>query len=179
VGVKNFIGRDTELEQITSHFATPRIHGPLILVLHAMGGQGKSQLALEYCRSSRQKRVYRAIFWIQAHDEGLTTRSFHDVAVELGLKTPGDLLEPRLLLSLVKQALEVYEGRWLLVFDNYDQPQQFKNIKDYFPEGNARCFVVCPLLMLYSNEWRYLDHFQITWSRPAWNTDGIAQSRCG
>jgi hypothetical protein len=146
VRVKDFMSRDAELEQLATYFATPRIHGPHVLVLHAMGGQGKTQLAFEYYRNSRQQKIYRAVFWIQANYERLASRSFHDIAVKLGLVTPGDSLETKHLPNLVKQALEDYQGRWLLIFDNYDRPQQFANIKEYFPEGNPALFVVCSQL---------------------------------
>ena len=39
---------------------------PLIVILIGMGGAGKTQLALEYCRRMKDERRFRAIFWLDA-----------------------------------------------------------------------------------------------------------------
>jgi hypothetical protein len=54
--VKNFFGREEQLDQITSYFKD-EVERPRILVLHALGGQSKSQIALEYCQ--RAWKTYR------------------------------------------------------------------------------------------------------------------------
>lgn len=33
----------------------------------------------------------------------------------------------------VKAVLEGWKDLWLLVFDNFDQPQEFDDIQDWFP----------------------------------------------
>jgi hypothetical protein len=59
--VANFIAREGVLTVIKSSFAVPEKKSrPVTLILQAMGGQGKSQLALEHCR--RSKPNCRGIF---------------------------------------------------------------------------------------------------------------------
>src|SRR6266480_2084392 len=65
--VKDFVGREMQLRQILSHFSADSTRERPYLILHALGGQGKSQIALEYCRQSR--KTYRGIFWVNALSE--------------------------------------------------------------------------------------------------------------
>ena len=78
--VKNFFGREEQLEQITSYFKG-EVERPRILVLHALGGQGKSQIALEYCQQAR--KIYRGIFWINSSSKSTLTQSLVSIAHEL------------------------------------------------------------------------------------------------
>lgn len=48
------------------------------VVLHGLGGIGKTQLAIEYIR--RHKEKYTAIFWLNANDQDSLKLSFRDVA---------------------------------------------------------------------------------------------------
>ena len=48
------------------------------VILHGLGGMGKTQLAITYAR--RHKEKYTAIFWLNANDEDSLKLSFRDVA---------------------------------------------------------------------------------------------------
>jgi NB-ARC domain len=78
--VKEFFGREDELIKIASYF-DDETDQPRILVLHAMGGQGKSQIALEYCQRTRQ--TYRGVFWVNGSSTFTTTQSLVGIAQEL------------------------------------------------------------------------------------------------
>jgi hypothetical protein len=71
--VKNFVGRDDELARIGNAFASPSHETPIIAVIRAMGGQGKTQVALEYCR---RRRDTANILWIDATSEDSLASSF-------------------------------------------------------------------------------------------------------
>lgn len=133
--VKDFVGREKQLEDIKARFDATRSEGPLVLILHALGGQGKSQLALEFCRQARESRVYRGIFWIQANGPVMAAKSFEEMAVVLGLKSSAEILEERIVCYKVKQELCTWTERWLMVFDNYDSSTTFQTLPDYFPQG--------------------------------------------
>ena len=49
-----------------------------VVVIQAMGGQGKSQVALEYCRR-KQKDGFSAIFWIDTSSENTIQGSFWSI----------------------------------------------------------------------------------------------------
>ena len=53
---------------------------PRIAVIQAMGGQGKSQIALEYCRIARESRGFSAIFWVDATNEVGVKGCFRSIA---------------------------------------------------------------------------------------------------
>ncbi|KAI9762573.1 MAG: hypothetical protein M4579_000376 [Chaenotheca gracillima] len=128
---RSFVGREDILSRIDQAFSTEK--APRIAVLQGLGGQGKSQIALEYCRRSRDSQV-SAIFWIDSTNEATVIRSFESVSERVRLQT--DYLPdaaPRV--DFVLQRLASWSSKWLMVFDNYDDPLQFPNIEDFFPRS--------------------------------------------
>jgi ATP/maltotriose-dependent transcriptional regulator MalT len=49
-----------------------------VVVLHGLGGIGKTQLAIKY--TTRHKENYTAVFWLNANDEDSLKSSFRDIA---------------------------------------------------------------------------------------------------
>ncbi|KAM0803687.1 hypothetical protein BDR22DRAFT_45834 [Usnea florida] len=130
--VKDFIGRENMLESIRSHFIGNQTGPPPCVVLHALGGQGKSQIALEYCRKWRE--TYRGVFWINANSEMTTTQSFGTIAGELEGASKLETSDSAALIRLVTGNLEQWREAWLLVFDNYDDPESFATeIRSFIP----------------------------------------------
>ena len=103
-----------------------------MLVLHALGGQGKSQIALKYARRSR--KTYRGIFWVQAGSEPLTVQSFESIATKLQVASAVNA-DAMTTVGLVKEVLELWDARWLLIFDNYHETETFRGIKKFIPTG--------------------------------------------
>jgi len=71
-----FVAREKELSKIHE-----LLHGHSsrsCVVLHGLGGIGKTQLTIEYIR--RHKEKYTAIFWLNANDQDSLKLSFRDVA---------------------------------------------------------------------------------------------------
>ncbi|ERF68964.1 hypothetical protein EPUS_08198 [Endocarpon pusillum Z07020] len=98
-----------------------------------MGGQGKSQVALEYCRRSKNK-PYSAIIWINAESEESVRASF--AVISERIKTVSDVLpDTAARIAFVLHRLGKWGEPWLMVFDNYDDPVSFYNVRDYMPEG--------------------------------------------
>jgi hypothetical protein len=100
------------------------------VILHGLGGIGKTQLAVEYSR--RHKEKYTAIFWLNANDEDSLKLSFRDVAQQILQDHPSatmlasvDLdgnLDQALL--AVKTWFDLRRNtRWLIIYDNYDNPR--------------------------------------------------------
>jgi hypothetical protein len=65
--VKYFRGLQAQLKQVKQYFTEIHVDEPRSLILQAMGGQGKSQIALEYCRQCRS--IYPDIFWVNTSSE--------------------------------------------------------------------------------------------------------------
>ena len=108
--------------------------GPRITVLQGMGGQGKSQIALEYCHRKRDT-LYSAIFWISVKG------SFQAISEQI--KKPTDALpDIQARVAFVLRVFRSWPASWLLVFDNYDNPCAFPNIADFIPESKLGAILV-------------------------------------
>src|SRR2546423_1593912 len=127
--VQDFVGRESQLHAILVHFSTPPPPQPRHLVLHALGGQGKSQIALEYCR--RSKETYRGICWINASSETMAIQSYNMIAVTLAGRSSRAPDDTDGTIRLVKDQLERWSERWLLVFDSYDEPDKFPGVRRF------------------------------------------------
>ncbi|KAK5215261.1 hypothetical protein LTR72_011673 [Exophiala xenobiotica] len=132
--VKYFRGRGEQLTQIQEYFKTDATDHTVdecrVLILQAMGGQGKSQIALEYCRQSRSR--YAEIFWVNASSETMAAQSLEQVAAEIGQPLMG-IDDARTRIRLVVHALSRWNERWLMVLDNYDDPDHFATIDRFIP----------------------------------------------
>ena len=130
--VKDFLGRDEQLNQITSYFSSRHVNRPRICILRALGGQGKSQIALEYCQ--QMNTVYRGLFWVNATSESTAIQSYVSIAQELDASA-ACLLSDAQKVNFVLQTLAHWEERWVMVFDNCDDPNAFPRISEFIPTG--------------------------------------------
>ncbi|KAM6506741.1 hypothetical protein FALCPG4_018835 [Fusarium falciforme] len=114
-----------------------------------MGGQGKTQLALQFCiqnwhragKDYEKSKKYHAIFWVDATSEMAVLKSFLRI-YEL-IKSPGMILNDEdAQIQHVKQTIQGWTFPWLIVFDNYDKPSDFQSIRDYMPIGHEGAILV-------------------------------------
>lgn len=133
--MKNFVGREGELEKISSEFRD-ETERPRILVLHALGGQGKSQIALEYCHRSRT--TYQGIFWINSTSQSTMIQSLVSIAQELDNSAIKALEQDEAKVNLALRTLEHWHHRWLMVFDNCDDPATFSDVERFIPQGTRQ-----------------------------------------
>lgn len=134
---KNFTGREDLLRDLRRRIADEQAATLVLHALHGMGGVGKTQLAIEYVY--RFRHDYDVVWWITADQEALVRSTFAALAPHLGLTElgPGRSDET---LAAVLDALRrgaPYE-RWLLVFDNADQPE---SIQALLPPGPGHVLV--------------------------------------
>ena len=130
---EDYIGRESQLKEIHSYFSKKSNGKPRILIIRAIGGQGKTQMALEYCRQSQKK--YRGIFWLNATSDMTVIGSFEKIATELELISSENLLDASLKIGTVNKTLESWTERWLMVFDKYDLPEDYPDIKRLIPSS--------------------------------------------
>lgn len=136
--VRQFVGREDILQKIDEALSPGS--GPRIAVLQGMGGQGKSQIALEYCHR-KKTTLYPAIFWVDATTENSTQRSFWAISEEIkALEVILPDIKARV--DFVLQMISSWSIRWLLVFDNYDNPNAFPNIADFIPRNDLGAILV-------------------------------------
>ncbi|MFI5914155.1 FxSxx-COOH system tetratricopeptide repeat protein [Dactylosporangium sp. NPDC051541] len=91
--------------------------------LHGLGGVGKTQIALEYVY--RHLDEYDLIWWVPAEHPAAVLQSLEELARRLGLPVRADR---RRTAAAVRDALATGERRWLLVFDNADNPDELAEL---------------------------------------------------
>ena len=139
--VKNFIGREDQLKEFSSYFSATDSPDNRILFVSATSGQGKTQIALEYCRRSRER--YRGIFWINCGSEALLIRSYNQIAAALTGSSPSLADETRATVEAVGRELEAWNERWLLVLDNYGaEALTLPDLNPLIPSGS--CLLAFP-----------------------------------
>lgn len=132
--VSRFVGRQRILSEFTEYLEEARDLQSTCktAVLHGMGGQGKTQIALEYCRRAQNSGAFAFICWIDASSESALIRSF-GTATEKLTKNSVAFPDNNSRVSYLREFLRRSNDRWALVFDNYDRPDGFRNIASYFP----------------------------------------------
>ncbi len=121
-----FTGRDTLLTELRGQLARA---APVAVVAHALyglGGVGKTQLALEYAH--RYAADYDLTWWIPAESPVTIADTLAQLAPKLGL---GAVVDREWLVAAVLDHLRERD-RWLLVFDNAEQPD---DIAPFQPTG--------------------------------------------
>lgn len=130
-----FIDRPVELtaiEDVLQPRSPTQAHRRLIV--GGMGGIGKTQLAITYAK--RQCHLYDTVFWINAASESVLNQSYRLVARRiLDMTTYRGLNDDdEVLLCVTNWLLDIRNTRWLLIFDNYDDPDAY-DIGKYCPYG--------------------------------------------
>ncbi|PVH81623.1 hypothetical protein DL98DRAFT_489524 [Cadophora sp. DSE1049] len=138
-----FTGRDPDIatiHQILDPSQRSPSLSPLCVVVHGLGGQGKSQLALEY--SYRHRQSYDGIFWLSSETENALEVSFAEIArkvrrAENGGREGRTTSPEGELASDIEYARDWLEGtnrRWLLLFDNLEDADL---VDKFFPVNLA------------------------------------------
>lgn len=145
--IEHFVAREEELAEI--HTKLSGDGSRRTVVLHGLGGIGKTQLSLAY--SKRHKDSYSAIFWLNIKDENSIKQSFARIAKQILREHPSaswlsnvdvdkNLDEA---VDAVKAWLSLPNNtRWLIIYDNYDNPKLPRNtdsaavdIQKFLPES--------------------------------------------
>ncbi len=130
-----FTGRVEVLEQLHDRLAGTGMAVVAPMALHGLGGVGKTQVALEYAH--RYMADYDVIWWISAEQDELINGTLAPMAQNLGIRIRDSIPETA---QAVREALRLGRpyDRWLLIFDNADNPNE---VKDFFPGGSGHVIV--------------------------------------
>ncbi|KAI1321136.1 P-loop containing nucleoside triphosphate hydrolase protein [Xylariaceae sp. FL0255] len=154
--IEYFVAREQELAEMRNALTSDGSRR--VVVLHGLGGMGKTQLAIAYTK--QHKDNYSAIFWINIKDEDSLKQSFVRIAYHIKRYHPSasrigsidiqkDLDET---IDAVKAWLSLPDNlRWLLVYNNYDNPKLPStttteptaiDIRKYFPKAYQRSIII-------------------------------------
>jgi hypothetical protein len=145
--IDHFVAREEELAEM--HRKLNGDGSRRTVVLHGLGGIGKTQLAVAYAK--RHKDSYSAILWLNIKDEDSLKQSFAKVAKHIlrehpsasGLSSIDNKADLDEVIDAVKSWLSLPNNtRWLMIYDNYDNPKlsgntdpAAVNIRDFLPES--------------------------------------------
>ncbi|MEU3306274.1 FxSxx-COOH system tetratricopeptide repeat protein [Nocardiopsis sp. NPDC055551] len=140
---KNFTGRTEQLNelragllnQVTAVVPTPEPVVPR--TLHGYGGVGKTLMAVEYAHRFRDE--YDLVWWVMADQPGLVRSSLAHLAPHLELAGPA-VTGVEEAANGVLEALRKGDpySRWLLIFDNADEPEE---LNDVIPQGPGHVLI--------------------------------------
>jgi hypothetical protein len=126
------VARGKELGEIHRNLSSNRSRRTV--VLHGLGGIGKTQLSIAYAK--KHKENYSAVFWLNIKDEDSLKQSFAKIAKQILREHPWacqlsnvDIKEN---LDEVVNAVKAWlslpnNTRWLMIYDNYDNPKVASN----------------------------------------------------
>lgn len=115
----DFTGREIMLQMLNDALVTKSQVSVLPQTLHGFGGVGKTQLAVEYVY--RYVAQYDLIWWIPAEQPTVVLSSLARLGSRLDVQESEDVQQT---VATVLDALAATRLRWLLVFDNANQPEQ-------------------------------------------------------
>ncbi len=140
----HFTGRDDLLDRLRQQFTptqqndsaqTRRVVLTQPLAIKGLGGIGKTQIAVEYAYRSRDLDRYTHTLWVNAMSEETIITSLVAIAEVLPSFFAKNEADQQKLVEAVKRWLELCEQRWLLIFDNVDNPDELPTIQKYLPQG--------------------------------------------
>lgn len=149
---KTFVNRPDEMASVEQALLPQRgQQRQKVFVLHGLGGIGKTQLAVEFCR--RHQRTFSAVFWLDGSSEESLKQSIarcasripagqiSDTSRQYATAGDGDID------AVVKEVLDWLalpeNTSWLVVFDNVDREHRKPSsdplaydVRKYFPGGD-------------------------------------------
>ncbi|MDX3850595.1 FxSxx-COOH system tetratricopeptide repeat protein [Streptomyces sp. AK02-01A] len=125
-----FTGRSLVLERMRDQLGGGMaVVLPQPQTLYGLGGIGKTQVALEYVH--RFMADYDLVWWISSEQTADVVAGLAELAVRLGAQGGDDMAAAsQEAVDLLRRGIP--SSRWLLVFDNADDPAQLQR---FFPPG--------------------------------------------
>ncbi|PLB40262.1 uncharacterized protein BDW47DRAFT_116046 [Aspergillus candidus] len=159
--IDEFIGRETEIENIWSIIRPDTEPMRKVAILNGMGGIGKTQLAIHLARV--HKGDFTAIFWIDGSNKQTLIRSLETIFSKIPAlqyeqaseysQQSGSRNESQMRAEKVLRWLSIEKNsKWLLIFDNVDEYNpvpigqddsgDIYDIEQYFPSADHGSIII-------------------------------------
>jgi hypothetical protein len=109
-------------------------------VLLGLGGQGKTQMALEYCRIQKRVGSLRAILWVDSSSPDALRRGYRSIASRF--QPQGSFKSDDEAIHFIIRYLSNWEYPWLIILDNLDRPDQMTNIPEFLPQSSIGHLII-------------------------------------
>ncbi|KAE8309804.1 hypothetical protein BDV41DRAFT_580211 [Aspergillus transmontanensis] len=141
-----FVGRNAELSTIrkdlhpSSQGGQRKQQQQQRLAIGGIGGVGKTQIALTYAQTPHAS--YETVLWFNAATEISLKNSFATAAGLIFGSQASQSLEGNEAVRRTREWLsEPQNSKWLLIFDNYDNPSDFK-LNSYYPPAAHGAIII-------------------------------------
>jgi hypothetical protein len=156
--ITKYIGRGSEISRLQELLLSNGPDRRKVVVIHGLGGVGKTQLAIEFARKHRDS--YTAIFWLEGKSQEILVRSIASIIKRIpGAQQPTPTLkEVKGDEDVKKQAEEALawlalerNSNWLLIYDNIDQDtlwcsnvedEDSFNVESFFPRTDKGSIII-------------------------------------
>ena len=128
----DFTGRGAILDRLHDGLTGTAV--VLARAVYGLGGVGKTQVALEYAH--RFKADYHLVWWINAEQPLEITLAMAELARRLDLQISDNAAEAAA--SALEQLRRGGAGRWLLIFDNAENPE---DLAPFLPTGSGHILI--------------------------------------
>jgi hypothetical protein len=148
------VAREEELAEI--HMSLRGDGSRRTVVLHGLGGIGKTQITIAYAKRYRDN--YSTVFWLNIKDEDSLKQSFAKAAKQILREHPSAIRISSVdikenfdeVIDAVKAWLSLPKNtRWLMIYDNYDNPKSAGNtdpaavdIRRFLPESYQGSIII-------------------------------------
>ncbi|KAL2869066.1 uncharacterized protein BJX67DRAFT_379545 [Aspergillus lucknowensis] len=160
--VDDFLGRDEELNKLRQTMLESKSPIRRKVVLHGLGGIGKTQLALRFAREYREN--FSAIFWITADNRSMLLLSLASMARNIPEISETRKLQMENAKQVRRMARRVLNWlgdkrnlKWLLIYDNAGQdlvPQvdggKTSGVMEFFPPGDHGAIIITTRLQKFT-----------------------------
>ncbi|GAQ40165.1 hypothetical protein ASPNIDRAFT_181915 [Aspergillus niger] len=142
--ISNFVGRDVNLRKLWEILQPNKVMARKDVVIHGMGGLGKTQLAAHFARM--HKEDFTSVFWLHGKDETTLNASFADLVVRVRDMAATDSTHHHSMQEgpplCAKRALEWLSKKnnagWLLIYDDVEA----SDIKSWLPTADHGSIII-------------------------------------